>query len=220
MAMTQDAEKAAEATGAPPGFDELRAAPRFSLMIRAAKLVCASGEYLCVVRDISATGTRLKLFHDAPSEVEMILELSNGERFAMERMWSRDGHVGCRFAALVDVDRFIGEASPFRRRPVRLRLQRPALIIADGLASAATLLDLSQQGARIESDFHLSLDQQLRLEVDALPTRIAKVRWRHGHAYGLVFEQTFRLDELAQLAWQLETSALARPETAQNQQLR
>ena len=35
---------------------EQRAAPRFISLIRAAKLVCGQGEFVCVIRDVSATG--------------------------------------------------------------------------------------------------------------------------------------------------------------------
>ena len=46
----------------------MRGAQRFTLLIRTAKLVCESGEYLCVIRDVSSTGVRLRLFHDLPAD--------------------------------------------------------------------------------------------------------------------------------------------------------
>jgi hypothetical protein len=45
-----------------------RGAARSSLMFRTAKILCESGEYVCVVRDVSATGARLRLFHAAPPD--------------------------------------------------------------------------------------------------------------------------------------------------------
>lgn len=194
---------------AQPGAEQ-RAAPRFSLLIRAAKLVADCGEYLCIVRDISATGTRLKLFHDLPPQPCLFLELANGERFALERVWHEEGHAGFRFSAMIDVDAFVAEAGAFRRRPVRLRMQHTGLVFTGGQIAAATLHDVSQQGARIESRLHMAVGQMCRLEVEGMPPRVAKVRWRRGDGYGLVFEQTFRLDELAATVWAVQSGPLAR----------
>lgn len=184
--------------------EELRDTPRFSLIIRSAKLVCESGEYLCVVRDISATGCRLRLFHEPPPDRHLFLELANGERHAIERMWAADGHAGYRIAQPIDVNDFVVEPSPFPKRPLRLRLKLPARVVAGSMISPATLHDLSQRGGRIEAAFHLAMDQQVRLEVDGLRAVYAKVRWRHQNAYGLVFDNTFRLDELAEFAFRLQ----------------
>jgi hypothetical protein len=186
------------------GVEELRDAPRFSLIIRSAKLVCESGEYLCVVRDISATGCRLRLFHEPPPDKHLFLELANGERYAIERVWARDRHAGFRIAQPIDVNEFVVEPSPFPKRPLRLRLELPARVVAGATISPATLRDLSQRGGRIEAICHLAMDQQIRLEVEGLRAVYAKVRWRHKSAYGLVFDNTFRLDELAQLAFRLQ----------------
>ena len=185
-------------------FEELRDAPRFSLIIRSAKLVCESGEYLCVVRDISATGARLRLFHEPPPERHVFLELANGDRHVMEMVWAADGHAGFRIAQPIDVNAFLVEPSPYPKRPIRLRLQRPALLTVAGVRHAATLVDLSQKGARITADCHLAVSQQVTLDIAGVGAIPAKVRWRGQNGYGLVLEQTFRLDELASFAFDLQ----------------
>jgi hypothetical protein len=184
--------------------EDPRDAPRFSLIIRSAKLVSESGEYLCVVRDISATGCKLRLFHAPPPEKHVFLELANGDRYAVERMWAADGHAGYRIAQAIDVNDFVVEPSPYPKRPIRLRLERMGRVIAGMSISPATLRDLSQKGGRIDAHCHLAVDQQVRLEVEGLRQVYAKVRWRRQNTYGLVFDTTFRLDELACLAFQLQ----------------
>ncbi|MEO5587126.1 MAG: PilZ domain-containing protein [Novosphingobium sp.] len=187
-------------------FDDLREAPRFSLIIRSAKLVCESGEYLCVVRDISATGARLRLFHEPPPERHVFLELSNGDRHVMERVWVADGHAGFRIAQPIDVNVFLVEPSPFPKRPIRLRIQRPAVLTVGGVRHPATLIDLSQKGARITADCHLAVFQQIVLDIPGIGAIPAKVRWRGKGGYGLVLEHTFRLDDLASFAFDLQNS--------------
>jgi hypothetical protein len=185
-------------------FVEMRAAPRSSLMCRTGKILCESGEYVCVVRDVSATGARLKLFHAAPPDQHLFLELANGDRYAMERVWAQGEHVGFRFSCTIDVDRFIAEPSHWPRRPIRINLQRPADVTADGVVSPALLLDLSQHGARIEAGRKFALEQKLWLAIGDRPARFGCVRWRRGYRHGLVLQQSFRLDELAGYALALQ----------------
>jgi hypothetical protein len=195
-------------------FADMRASKRSSLMFRTAKILCASGEYVCVVRDVSATGTRLRLFHAAPPDEHMFLELANGDRYAMERIWLRDGHLGLRFSCSIDVDHFISEPSLYPRRPIRLKLHQPADILVDGLVSPVMLLDLSQQGARIEAGRKLAVEQKLWLGIEGQPERFGCVRWRDAYTHGLVLQQSFPLDEFAQYAMALQPFAPIDPAPA------
>jgi hypothetical protein len=173
-------------------------------MFRTAKLLCESGEYFCVVRDVSATGCRLRLFHAAPPDQHLFLELANGDRYAMERVWTRDDHAGFRFSCEIDVDDFIAEPSPYARRPIRLNLKLPVDVIVDGVALPAVLLDLSQQGARIEAGRKFAIEQKLWLAIEGQPQRFGCVRWRSGYTHGLVLQQSLKLDELAHYALALQ----------------
>ncbi len=183
---------------------EQRGAQRYTLMLRAAKLLCESGEYVGVVRDVSATGAKIRLFHEAPPDTHLFLELANGGRYAMERMWLADDHAGFRFSSAIDVSEFMEECSLYARRPLRLRLNGAARVKSRGAEGPATLVNLSQHGACIEMDRTLAVCEPLRLEVAELPVRIGHVRWRRARAYGLVFQQAYRLDELARHALALQ----------------
>lgn len=188
-----------------PSIEEMRGAQRFTLLIRTAKLVSESGEFLCIIRDVSETGVRLRLFHQLPAGDErMALELANGELYFIERVWERDGHAGFRFAAPIDVEAFIAEVSPHPRRQPRLRVQFPAVLSADGPASVATVRDLSPHGARIALTRFLAVGQRVKLEGEGFPANVAKVCWRSGADYGLAFEQIFTLETFARLAAQLQ----------------
>ena len=184
--------------------EEQRGAKRFALMLRAAKLLCESGEYVGVVRDVSATGAKVRLFHDIPPDTHLFIELANGARYAMERMWHRDSHAGFRFSSMIDVTEFMEEASAHTRRPLRLRVQGPARVKCKGTESPAALVDISQHGACIEMDRRLAVCEQLRLEVPGLPNRVGHVRWRKERQHGLVFQQAFKLDEFARHAFALQ----------------
>lgn len=201
-------------------FEEMRGAQRFTLLIRTAKLVCEGGEFLCIIRDVSETGVRLRVFHALPADTRMALELSNGEHYFIERVWERDSHAGFRFAAPIDVHAFIAEVSPYPRRQMRLRLQFPVLLTVDGQANAATVCDLSTQGARIECGRYLAIGQQVKLKGDRFPFNLAKVCWRSGNAYGLAFEQVFTLEALAVMAAELQQAHGTPPPAGESRETR
>ncbi|MBK6803148.1 MAG: PilZ domain-containing protein [Novosphingobium sp.] len=189
---------------------EQRAARRYALLLRAGKLICDGQEFLCILRDASATGFKARLFHPLPQGGRYELELGNGTRYAVEPVWARDGHAGFRFCGgKVDVHGLLEETSQYPRRQIRLKLELPVMVEAHGIARAAVLRDLSQQGALIESDFVLALRQPLLIEAHGLPPLAGRVRWRRGTAHGVVFHTGFRLDELATLAARLHSEGLA-----------
>jgi hypothetical protein len=192
--------------------EELRSTPRFTLLIRSAKLICDSGEYLCVIRDVSASGVRLRIFHPLPPHERFDLELATGDRFALDRVWEAKDHAGFRFADWIDVQQFIAEASPYPKRSLRLRLDFPAEITTDAGSATASVRDLSREGARIETTLPLAIRQKVKLAADALPPLTGTVCWRSSSAYGLVFQQVFTFEELAKLAAKLQP--LGRPDTS------
>lgn len=184
-----------------------RAAERFTLMLRVAKLVSSHGEYACVIRDVSVSGVRLRLFHDLPAERHLVLTLGNGESYFIENVWERDREAGFRFAAPIDVAAFMTESSRFPKRQIRLALDVPAMLAVRDISGPVIIRDLSQHGARIESERGLFVGQHLRLKADRLPQIFASVRWNSASTYGVVFQNGFRLDELAQAVWAIREPA-------------
>lgn len=195
-----------------PGFVDQRQAARYVLLIRSAKLVSDNGEFLCIVRDVSSSGARLRLFHPIPPGEALWLELASGDRFRIEHRWNREGQFGFRFHDPIDVHRFIAESSPYPRRPVRLRINVAASLIVQREAHACHIRDVSRQGVRIETAQPLAIGQKLRLRAPGLPELEAAVCWREAPAHGLVLRQGFSFETLARLAWRLQTGALAASE--------
>ncbi len=193
-------EWGSERASAAPSYEDLRTAPRFTLLIRSAKLIAGHCEYLCIIRDVSASGVRLRVFHAMPPQLQLTLELSSGERFLVERVWEREDHAGFRFSNPIDVHRFIAEASPYPKRALRLRMDFPAILTADRISLPVEVHDFSRQGARIETNQLLAIGQQVKLQAKGLPHIIANVCWRSTPAYGLVFQTTFTFEELAKIA--------------------
>jgi hypothetical protein len=188
--------------------EELRNAPRFTLLIRAAKLIADGREFLCILRDASASGFKARLFAPLPPHDELALELGNGDRFSVEQVWARDDYAGFRFRDQVAVERLLDEThGAFPKRQVRLRVDLDGLLHSGGETVRVGLHDISQQGASISSDKWLLMNELVRIETGITQPLFAKVRWRNHPRYGLIFEQTFKLDELGQLIAPLQDAS-------------
>lgn len=208
--------------GDAPICAEQRAAKRIRLLLRVGKLRTSLGEFLCVLRDVSEKGLKIQVFHKVPEDEDCELELGGGEVYRLHRIWQRSDHAGFKFAdGPIAVEQLIAEAGPFPKRHIRLRLRHPVplMLVLDGVTLPAQLCDISQHGAAIALDQRLAIGCQVRIEALHLPALHARVRWRRGGLHGLVFQQGFRFDALAELAARMQLPPPARPALAKTGEL-
>lgn len=197
------------------GTWEERAAPRFTLLIRAAKLIAPEGEFITVIRDVSESGISLRGFHAFPGGAPLALELQTGERHDLEKAWHCGWESGFRFVRPVDIARLIAEAGRYPKRQLRLNLAFSVEIGLLGCRVQGEVVNVSQQGARIACDERFAIAQPLRIVSAVFPEVRARVRWRRDGQYGVVFDDTFSLNQLAQFACASQCpSLLAEPEAA------
>lgn len=190
--------------GAPPGT-ELRSAPRYALLIRTAKIIADGREFLCIIRDASATGLKIRLFSDLPKARELAVELMTGDRYPVELIWQADDYAGVRFPAEIDVEKLLDESrGTYPKRQIRLQIVLSGVLHSGGEAVSVVFRNLSQQGACVESEKWLLMNELVRIDTGVTPPLYAKVRWRSHPRYGLIFEHTFRLEELARISAPLQ----------------
>ena len=193
-----------EQIGAPPG-SELRSEPRFALLIRTAKIIADGREFLCIIRDVSGTGLKIRLFSPLPPSRELSIEQVNGDRYPVELVWQTEDYAGLRFREEIAVERLLDEGgSTLPRKQVRLRIALDGVLHSGGEAVRIAFKDISQQGACIESEKWLLMNELVRIETGVTPPLYAKVRWRSHPRYGLIFEHTFKLNELARISAPLQ----------------
>lgn len=190
--------------GAPPG-SELRSAPRYALLIRTAKIIADGREFLCIIRDASATGLKIRLFSDLPKARELAVEMVTGDRYPVELVWQADDYAGLRFPQEIEVERLLDESrGAYPKRQIRLQIVLGGMLHSGGEAVPVTFRNLSQQGACVESEKWLLMNELVRIETGITEPLYAKVRWRSHPRYGMIFEHTFRLEELARISAPLQ----------------
>lgn len=195
------------------------ATERKSLLLRSAKVVCLSGEYVCLVRDVSETGTTLKFLHAIPPEPRIILMLANGLTYPIERVREEGEEAAYRFAAPIAPDEFIHEDTPFALRPIRLAIRASARVIDGRHSHAAQLLDLSSEGAKIECTGMLKPQRIISIQLSGAAQQLAQVAWCDEAAeparYGLHWRQPLGLAGLAAAALRMQPFGAAMEASAE-----
>ena len=179
---------------------ERRNARRHTLLIRSAKLLVDGAEYLVVMCDASETGAKVRFFHSLPEITDVTLELQNEDQLKAEMVWRKGDKAGLCFEHRTQMARILSMRNEFKKRPVRVRIQTPGILIADDTQIPCTMIDVSQQGAKIICDGPLALRQSVKFKATDYPFEIlAKVCWKKKGRFGLAFQTVYQFFELARL---------------------
>ena len=199
MAMAEQDDSKAAIAG-----NEEHYSQRASMMLRRAKLVCQSGEYLCLIREVSELGVGLGFLHDVPPEPRTILQLANDLTYPVERLWTGKRQAGFRFGGNITVDDFLREQSPHKTRPLRLNIPGMARIRDGRRHFDARLIDISCEGAKIASMVEGQPGHLVSFELEGLEPQLAQVRWSDGGRHGIKFQQPIETEQLAACALKLQ----------------
>ena len=196
--------KAKKGTGTGTVGTETHYSQRAAMVLRRAKLVCQSGEYLCLIRDVSDQGIGLGFLHDVPPEPRTLLQLANDLTYPVERVWTGQRQAGYRFGGEVTLDDFLCENSPHTIRPIRLNIPGIVRLREGRKFMDARLLDISCEGAKIASPAEFRIGALMSFELPGLPPQLAQIRWGDQGRYGVRFQQPVETEELARCAMHLQ----------------
>lgn len=178
-----------------------RAAPRQKLLLRTAKLVAEDQELICVVRDVSVTGLKVKLFQPIPNINQCELEFANGSRFPIRKVWEESGHAGFTFTEDVDLAEIISLSfDNFPKRSLRINIGFHARISAGRSALSAQLLNISQSGICIACEGELPRGEKLFIRCGNLPALNGQLRWSRNGYHGIMLSQPLSLEDLAKFS--------------------
>ena len=195
------------------GGGDRRLAPRVATIMRVGILHSARGNDLCIVRNISSGGALIDSLSDHRAGEEVVVELKNGARIAGTVAWTGEGKFGIRFEQVVDLAQILADRSAGKGE--RARMPRIVLGCAANLRVgpdryAATILDMTQQGAKIEIGQAIGAGKVV-LDIPGLGTHPAVVKWNRAGRAGLIFEKAILFGELAR--WLVVRDFAAEPET-------
>ena len=180
-------------------------APRAMTLLIAGKLVVGEHETLCRVRNMSATGMMIETHRSLSQGDEVCVHLRSSCDLRARVVWTRQGAAGLAFLTPVVLEAVLAAEAP-RSRILRARLPRAPRIAAEGAITviagedthAASLLDISQGGAKLRFPFLPKQEERLILSIPGMPTKSGAVRWLRDGEAGLAFYEPLPFDLLAQ----------------------
>lgn len=186
--------------------DWAKRAPRTVTTLLVGKLVSdGSGEQLCRVRNLSATGMLIETQRPLGYGNWVAVELRCGQRLAGSVAWSSTGRAGVQFAAPIEVDHVLAvargatAARMVAPRAPRFAANLSARLINEGHPIDVTVENISQSGARVTLGEHCELDRSVTLSIPGLQPRRCTVRWIQGTTAGLAFMDMVPYQDLAAL---------------------
>jgi hypothetical protein len=198
-ALPEDLQNASQAFDKEVQADR-RGAPRFALLIQAAKLISETGETLCVVHDASSDGIKVRHFGHLPDGNELRFELANGEIFPVQFAWLDETFAGLKFPEGVDLQRLVKLAQgDLPKRQLRVNTLIEGMVGINTLEHCMTVRNISQQGACIDCREELEINQRVTIETETLWPIKARVRWRIATIYGLAFDEPLSCEHLAEI---------------------
>lgn len=181
-------------------------APRTVTTLLVGKLLCdGSGEQLCRVRNLSATGMLIETQRALGYGNWIAVELRCGQNLQGTVAWSSTGRAGVQFTAPIDVDQVLAvargatAARVVAPRAPRFAANLTARLVNEGHPLEVTVENISQSGARVQLGEQRELDRSVTLTIPGLQPRRCTVRWTRDQTVGLAFMDMVPYNELAAL---------------------
>ena len=198
---------------APRGGDrrqDVRGESRVATVMLVARLISAHGDQLCRVRNLSTSGLKVNTPFPLSVGEEIRIELRNGRMVEGKIVWSTPPYAGMHFDKTEDVEDLLsttplGDDDKVARLP-RVQVNHPVLVHVDSRMLGATMIDLSQGGAKLRLRAALEAGAAISLSVSGLGSLKAVVRWTRDEEVGVAFHETIPFDKLSRWLMERESS--------------
>jgi len=146
---------------------------------------------ICFLRKITPLGAVLCMETPAEPGERLDVELLTGDCLSGTVDWANGSEIGLRFDNAADLfalmtRNLVHQPGDARRMP-RIEFDCPAWLEAGSRREIVTVLNLSDGGARIETQVPLVLHERVVLTLDGFRAAPAMVRWVQGRTAGIAF---------------------------------
>ena len=198
---------------APPAADsDRRDGERHMTLYRVGSILVENRRELCLIKNISAGGMMIRLYCPIGEGTPVTVELKSGQPVSGRISWTREHNAGIAFDRPVDVIDILSSAmdAPRPRMP-RIEAHCHATLRDGANMLRVRVCDISQGGAKIESDTILPQGADVILTLPGLEPQPGMACWVAGGFMGITFNRLLPLGEL--VGWlqeQRETQRVAR----------
>ena len=181
---------------------ERRGEQRHIALLRVALLHVEDSKELCVVRNISPSGLSARVYRKVVGGEQVHVEFRSGELLSGSVVWERDWEVGIVFLAPINVDsvlasRWVTENGQRRVLP-RVKVGSRGRLKVGSRSFGVVLQDISQGGARVQSNSPITDTGDVVLTLPGLPPIGGVIRWVGGTEIGVSFNECLPFERLGQ----------------------
>jgi PilZ domain-containing protein len=182
-------------------FAERRKEARFTMILRVGVLEQNGKSSLCLVKNISTSGVKLKCYARPVVDAEASIRVADEPPLRGRLVWIDNDIVGMSFAEELDAAALLRvqqKLRPNRRRTTpRVDVAASACLRTGGRIYHAAVCDISSVGARIKTITSLKPGDRAIVTLSGLPSLESYVRWSDGNEAGLAFETPIPMQILA-----------------------
>jgi len=181
----------------PPGRSDRRESERFLTLYRVGSITIDGKSELCLVRNVSAGGMKIRVYHQVSVGAALSIELKSGQGITGKVGWV-DGHnIGVTFDEPIDIVGLLS-ASLDGPRPRMPRIELGAEItIREGTSTYRVLAcDISQGGLKVATQTILPIGGDVVITLRGLQSLAGVVRWSENGFCGMTFNKLLPLPEL------------------------
>jgi len=177
---------------------EDRAAPRFRTLLQSARLIGENSQSLCIVRDVSETGMKVRLFGTVAVDDRVCVEFKGGRTVFASIKWIEDRFAGLAFETPIDLQKIFDTAQPdYSYRAPRLEIDATATVTFGRVKMPMTILDISTSGIKLLGGDALIRGEAVAIEIEGLVKSNAVVKWKASDLVGLELEHPIPVERLA-----------------------
>lgn len=180
-----------------------RADDRTTTLFQVARLVTEqNAQHLCLIRNIGPGGMMLEVYAPLEPDARVRIEPKVCDPITGVVRWSQARQVGVEFDEPIDVQTYLLSHNVLLpdqlARCPRITTAARSRMRIGAVWHLVPLIDLSQGGAKVETDLPVEVGQGVEIDIDGIGVVAAHVRWARGERVGLVFASPLRLAVLAQ----------------------
>jgi hypothetical protein len=192
------------------GRVHVRREGRVATVMLVARMVSGHRDQLCRIRNISANGLKVNTAFPLIVGEELQIELRNGRIVEGRIVWSSPPFAGMHFSHTYDVEELLSsipaEGNAHVARLPRVQVNHPVLVHTGPKMLGASILDLSQGGAKLRLRASVARGEQVSLSLSGLGSLKGNVRWTRDEEAGIAFHETIPFDALSRWLTERETS--------------
>lgn len=182
------------------GVDEGRAAPRFRTLLQSARLIGEKNQSLCIVRDVSESGMKVRLYGTVDIGERLCVEFKGGRTVFATVKWIEERFAGLEFENTIDLQQIFDTAQPdYSYRAPRLELDATANVTFGRVQTPMAILDISISGIKLLGGDALIRGETVTIDIEGLTKCSAVVKWKASDLVGVEFDHPMPVERLA--AW-------------------